>query len=103
MNGSSENERILVSQFTRSSNATTGDVTLVFNESLKNNGSLFENMCTFKVQILEDVNVEGKVDMQDVASAANAFGSSDRTAKLEIHTRRERGQLHRSRAGKTYT
>jgi hypothetical protein len=66
--------RTLVSQFVLSSSVTTGNVTLDFSGTL-NDGSLFEGTCTIGVRMRGDTNLDGKVDMQDIATTARAFGS----------------------------
>jgi hypothetical protein len=66
--------RTLVSQSVLSSSVTTGNVTLCFNGTL-NDGSLFEGTCTLGVRMRGDTNLDGKVNMQDIAITARAFGS----------------------------
>ena len=66
--------RTEVNELVLSSGVTTGDVALALTGRVSD-GSQFEGTRTIKVRMTGDVNMDGKVDMQDIAISARAFGS----------------------------
>ncbi len=66
--------RTAVSEYILSKGIMTGNVTLTITGQL-DDGTLFQGSDVIRVRMPGDVNIDGKVDIRDIAFAAKAFGS----------------------------
>lgn len=67
-------DRTMVSQFLLAQNTTRGNVSLTLAGRLYN-GTIFEQSFVVTVHMPGDLNMDGKVDISDIAVASSAFGS----------------------------